>query len=307
MAIDPTRGLPSFTEMYNAYKNRGSLGDAVNAGVSGFMEAKAATSKQAKEAAETQEATSHAKWYETQAKGGGQKTVSAASLPDEVRERLAKAGAIDEQGNTLESSAKIAMQGTKQESDAASAADKLAAQMAAFEQKKAHDAEVSKITAERDADRAKFTGNQQEMDAARTVANVTSKETPPGIGDKIWNAVQKPFTKEDTATILNDKQKHAAINALTQKGGFAVGQSKPQVTPSTEQLMAGAHTPAPMTPAPTPLVPRSAAKPGKPKPVFTQEDINALQEGASFIDGSGKVKIKKTVDGVVYSVPVKGQ
>lgn len=36
MAIDATKGLPSFSEMYAAYKNRASLGDALQSGLQGY-------------------------------------------------------------------------------------------------------------------------------------------------------------------------------------------------------------------------------------------------------------------------------
>ncbi len=40
MAIDATKGLPSFSEMYNAYKNRGNLGDVLKAGVTSYYQGK---------------------------------------------------------------------------------------------------------------------------------------------------------------------------------------------------------------------------------------------------------------------------
>lgn len=43
MAIETTRGLPSFSEMYQAYKNRGNIGQALEAGVTGYLEGKAST------------------------------------------------------------------------------------------------------------------------------------------------------------------------------------------------------------------------------------------------------------------------
>lgn len=49
MAIDPLRGLPSFAEMYGAYKNKKSLGDmlgeGVVAGVKGWQEGQASAAK----------------------------------------------------------------------------------------------------------------------------------------------------------------------------------------------------------------------------------------------------------------------
>jgi hypothetical protein len=36
MALDSTHGLPSFSEMYSAYKNKGGLADVINAGFSGY-------------------------------------------------------------------------------------------------------------------------------------------------------------------------------------------------------------------------------------------------------------------------------
>ena len=70
MAIDTTRGLPSFSEMYNAYKNQGSIGDAIKAGTEGFTSARAAKAKSTLEAANANEANAHADYYKSQAAGG---------------------------------------------------------------------------------------------------------------------------------------------------------------------------------------------------------------------------------------------
>lgn len=52
MAIDATRGLPSFSEMYTAFKNRGGLAEAITGGLGAYYEGKAAKGKAEESAAE---------------------------------------------------------------------------------------------------------------------------------------------------------------------------------------------------------------------------------------------------------------
>lgn len=53
MPIDSTRNLPSFSEMYNAQKNQGSLADVLRAGQQGFQSAQSAQMKAKEVEAET--------------------------------------------------------------------------------------------------------------------------------------------------------------------------------------------------------------------------------------------------------------
>lgn len=298
MAIDPTRGLPSFSEMYNAYKNQGSLGDSIKAGTEGFMSARAAKAKSDLEGANSREADAHARYYDAQATGGITKKVSAASLTDEVRNKLAAAGAIDADGNVSEASAKVAMQGSKQEGDANAMSEKLAHQQELFEQNKRHQADSLAMQQQLAELKAQVSGANTANNAATTIAN-TNKNAEPTLVEKLGGlaakAVGKPqwvpdeVQRLDRFNAANDQLAGTAGMSHTAPSAQPVAPADAGVTPPTADMIAN-------PPAPKRIFPAKGQGKGtesSPAPVKSKADYDKLPVGAWFVDATGKPTQKK--------------
>lgn len=281
MAINTTRGLPSFSEMYNAFKNRGSLADVINAGVKGYTEGSAAVSKAKKEAAEAREADAHADYYKFQSQGGGQKFVELGGMDDAARTAL---GPYAKDGKVDETTYKMYLATTKQGQDANKAQEQLEQKQRELAQQAKHQEEMAALKEQIATMQNQLGQSNQELNAAQTVANVTSKEADPTLFERGVSFVKESVGGDPLGSVLAERQKKAALKKLSERGGMAPA-STPNVTPSAEQLMT--------QPAPQPQrVPRPMGKSNKPVAVYTQEDYDKLPMGQSYIDSTGKVKVK---------------
>lgn len=277
--IETTRGLPSFSEMYAAFKNKGSIADSINAGVGGYFEGKKEQADVNKKNAEAVEAKSHGKYYDAQVNGGIDKKVPLASLSDEARAKLAPY--VDANGMIPEAAAKVYLSTTAQGQAADKATSELELKQKALEEQTKHQKEMTDIQQQLATLKEALGQKGQALSAAQTVAT-TNKSADPSLLETLAGKAGEALNMPGIVPSEYKRAKQFDAATETLSGTAGIKSSEPQVTPSPTPA------PAPAAVQPPPVV----QKPGKPVAVYTEDDYNKLKPGASFIDGSGKVKIK---------------
>lgn len=242
MALDATRGLPSFSEMLSAFRNRGSLADGLKAGLAGYEKGvgmaaaeKKAASDQRLQGAQTEEALAKA---ESLRSGGTKKRIPLAALPEAAKTALA--AYADEAGTVAEEAAKIYLSTTEQggKNDRANEMLKLQQERLAAEQKAAE--ERAALQAELTRVREESGVASRELNAAKTVAETTSRaEAPTMLESGIISPVKEFITGDPLSSVLAQRQNKAAMEKLSQTGGIspqpaprpALAPSKPKIQP----------------------------------------------------------------------------
>lgn len=287
MAIETTRGLPSFSEMYSAFKNRGSLGDAITAGTQAFTGARAARSKSDLEAANAEEALAHADVYKRQAQGGIEKRIPLAALPEGAKEALA--AYADEMGTITESQAKIYLSNTAQGAASEKAANELALREQQLAQQTKHQQEMAAVNQQLADLKAALGQSGQELSAAQTVAN-TTKGASPSLAQKLMGKIGEAT---DMPSLVPTEYTRAQQNAaaLEKLSGTAnipttIPIAERGVTPPTAEMIANPPTPKPQRVYP--LQGKSKGTRNSPTPVKSQADYDALPVGAWFVDSTNK-------------------
>lgn len=288
MAIDPTRNLPSFSEMYSAFRNQGSIGDAINAGTKGFTDARAAKSKSALEAANAQEATAHAKYYESQASSGGEKRLDPGTLGPEAAAALNPYVGPD--GKVSDAVAKLYLQKTGQSAAGEKAANDLALKQQMFEQNTKHQQEMQTVQQQLADLKAALGQSGQELSATTTVANSTKGANPSlvqkgmGLAGALVSKMGAPNLGEAMTPdeVIKAQQNAAALEKLSGIGKIdhQIPVAERGVTPSTAEMIAPPQKVYPL---------QRAAKGTKnsPAPVNSRADYDALPVGAWFVDSKG--------------------
>lgn len=240
MAIDATRGLPSFSEMLSAFRNRGSLASALNAGVQGVEKgigiaqtgAKNA-SQQRLETAQTGEAEAHGRYYDAQAAGGAQKKVPLAALPESIKPQLA--AYVDAEGNVPEAAAKVALATTEQGGKAERAAEMLKVQQEALDERTKSQARQAQLEAELNRIREESGNEQRSITANKGVIEAT-KDASPTLLQRGVNFVKEGVTGQPLDVVLQERQNRAATEALARKGGVPSGTDRLNKLEGTARL-----------------------------------------------------------------------
>lgn len=292
--IETTRGLPSFSEMYNAFRNRGNLGQAINAGVEGYFGQKSEMSKEALNAANAKEANAHADYYKSQATGGTEKRIPLAALPEGAKMALGQYA--DAQGTVTESQAKIYLANTAQGAAADKAANDLDLRTKNLEQQTKHQQEMAVVQQQLADLKAALGQSGQELSAAQTVANTTKGASPSlvekgmGLAGQLATKMGAPKIGEMITPdeVIKANQNAAAMEKLQgiSKIPTQIPVADRGVTPPTADMIA----------PPTPIVPSQNSAKGtrlSPMPVKTREDYDALPVGSWFVDSTGKPTQKK--------------
>ena len=296
MAIDTTRGLPSFSEMYNAYKNQGSIGDAIKAGTEGFTSARAAKAKSTLEAANANEANAHADYYKSQAAGGTEKRIPLAALPEGAKAALGQYA--DANGSVTESQAKIYLANTAQGAASEKATNELNLRTQALEQQTKHQQEMAAVNQQLADLKAALGQSGQELSAAQTVANTTKGAAPSlaekgmGLAGTLVSKMGAPKLGEMITPdeVIKAQQNAEAVSKLSgiAKMSHEIPPRDRGVTPPTAEMIA--------PPPPQKVYPLARNAKGtrtSPAPVNSREDYDALPVGAWFVDSTGKPTQKK--------------
>lgn len=238
MAIDATRGLPSFSEMLTAFRNKGSLADTLKAGLAGYEKGvgiKAAAAKEASEAslraAQAEEAKAKAESLRTPKA----KRVPLAALPETIKPSLAPY--VDSEGMVPEEAAKVALGTTKQGQDADAASRELKLREDALAQRIEAAKKEAELRAEINRIREESGAASRELNAAKTVAETTGRmDSPPLLEKAIISPIKEALTGDPTAAVLAQRQNKAAMEKLAQTGG---------ITPQPQAMPAPAPRPSP--------------------------------------------------------------
>ncbi len=220
MAIDPLRGLPSFSEMYNAYKNRGGLGQALQGGIDAYTEGRAAKSKENLQSAEAEKNRADAKHYATP-KSESFVRLDQISDPAE-KAALAQYASPDAQGvMTLPISTYNAVTKRSQGQEAIDLKNQLAQAQAERNQQLAEkDRALQKVAEEKASLQAQLSPVNQTINAAKDLASsaaTVDAPTPIGrLGSLLKEKVLPPALGGGTPTsaVAAERQGEAARTAL---------------------------------------------------------------------------------------------
>lgn len=283
MAIDATRGLPSFSEMYGAYKNRGGLADAINAGVSGFESGMKMTSD--KKQAQAEIALKNAQAQEALGKATKDPNASKmdirpfAATMDPGAFELLKAGAtmgpngellIDKSASPQIASTYNAAQANK--TDRERLAQQLDIEKEKVKREEAKNAaDIANAEKGRElqavdlANRAKGTPVSRAQGFAASAAEAVAPIMPEFIGNPLLD-----LTADTRKAVSTNKQ----IEATKSLGQDILAQnlSKKTVGQSPKKGP-GSKT--------------------SPIPVYTDEDHAAVPSGSWFVDGTGVATLKR--------------
>lgn len=262
MAIDPTRNLPSFSEMYQAYKNRGGLGQALQGGLNAYTGQKKQVAEESKDNASAQQSLAEASYYKNKANSPAEKKVPVSALPQQVQSSVLPYA--DEQGLVPLSVAQVASGTNKQGLDASAKEKELAAREAALTEAERHNKERDALQAELNNTKQQLGAAQQELSAANTVADITSKAEPPSLLNRGVSAAREFLGQGPTEDVLNERLKQAALQKLQERGGMAQA--------------GGAPSPA-LAPAPARQPAKAVVIDGSPA---SEKVYNALPKGATY-------------------------
>lgn len=264
MAINPTRNLPSFSEMYSAFKNRGGLGETLQTGVNAFNSGMEAAGKAKLQAAETKKAEAEAK-KASMPKSEGVVRIDQIVDPKEKADLLQYAqpndqgllvvpistySAVTKRGmgqETLDLKTQLAEQAAKAQTEAA-----------------ANQARLAKVAEEKAALQATLGPQAQALTAASRLAEEAGKVGAPTMLQRGVSFVKEAVTGEPLASVLAERQGKAARQKLSEIGG---------VNPVDEAT--GINVPAPSLPT-----------------VNTTEEYNALPPGSRYQDSYGNIATK---------------
>lgn len=263
MAINSTRNLPSFSEMYSAFKNRGGLGDALQAGVTGFNEGAAAQSKENLQASEAEKNRAEAK-----AKAAPKEGVIRLDqiLDPKEKEALAQYASPNEQGLlVLPISTYNAVTKRGQGQEALDLKNQLVLEQAkAAEERAANQARLAKVAEEKAALQAQLGPRAQELSATRSLAEEAGKVESPTLLQRGASFIKEKVTGKPLSSVLAERQGEAARAKLADFG---------QVNPVDEAT--GINVPEPALPT-----------------VNSTEEYNALPAGTKYKDSYGNIATK---------------
>lgn len=217
MAINSTRGLPSFAEMYEAYKNRGSLGQSLQAGVEGLKSGIEIARKGKETDAEAKLKNAQALKAETDAKRPKEGFIRIDQIID-PREKadLAQYATANEEGVlVVPQSTYNAVTKRGQGAETLDLKAKLAAQQA--------EADAARIKAEQErlALQQELGPRAQATSAAKGLGELASKVDAPTIPNRILSFGKETIGMEPTAAVLAERQRQAAAKRLEELQGNA--------------------------------------------------------------------------------------
>lgn len=243
MALDATRGLPSFSEMLQAFRNRTSLGETLQAGLAGYEKGVGLAAKSKEAASEADLRTAQADEARAKAEslraGGTKKRVPLAALPESIKPQLA--AYVDAEGMVPEEAAKVALGTTEQGRKTESATKELELRQKAFEEQQRSAKEREDMQAQIQALREELGRRGQDITAARAVAETAGKVEPPTLLERGASFIKEGVTGQPLDAVLAERQRQAATQKLSELSGITPNQ--------------------PMTPAPTRSAPRPAPAP----------------------------------------------
>ena len=179
MAINSTRNLPSFSEMYSAFKNRGGLGETIQTGVNAFNQGMEAQSKANLQSAEAEKARADAK-KASMPKAEGVVRIDQILDPKEKAD-LAQYAQPNDQGLLvvpISTYNAVTKRGLGQ--DTLDLKNQLAlAEAKAQEERAANAARLAKVAEEKAALQAQLGPQAQQLSATRTLADEAGKVAPP--------------------------------------------------------------------------------------------------------------------------------
>lgn len=244
MAINSTRGLPSFSEMYSAFKNKGSLGETLQAGVEGYKTGVEMKRKNA--AQESQSALEQAQAKKALHEATTEKAtfvrIDQITDPKEKAELAQYATPNTEGIMVVPTSTYNAV--TKR-TQGAEMLDLKAQHDAAMAAK---DADLARAAQEKQALLNEIGPKAQSISAAKGLAESAGKVGEPSLAGRLVNPLQKLVTGTDISSVAAEKQREAAnarlqtlmSNAQGAVTDNAVGiQPTPNYTSEAEALAAG--------------------------------------------------------------------
>jgi hypothetical protein len=264
MAIDSTKGLPSFSEMYSAYKNRGGLGDVINAGVSGYYDAKAAKSKENLQASEAEKNRAAAK-KDLMPKEEGVIRLDQILDPKEKQDLMQYAKPNDQGLLVLPISTYNAVTKRGQGQEALDLKNQLTlAQQQQAEERAKNAQELTRIQQEKADLQAQLGPRAQELSATSRLAEEAGKVDAPTLLQRGVSGVKEAFGGKPLESVLAERQGSAARSKLSEIG---------KVNPVDESQGIGVFN-------------------SKTPTVNTSEEYDALKPGTVYRDSYGNIATK---------------
>lgn len=268
MAIDATRGLPSFSEMYSAFKNRGGLADAITAGFQGFESGRAGAAKAQESAANVELTRAKAKEAMANANKDPLANMMDASLikPNVSKEQWAL---IEAAGTPVGDKLMIPRsylssivplvreQGSERRAELSREA----------EAKKLEEQLAAQAERQRQSERA---GDERQAEAQRMQAltQVAGEKIPVrGIEKAVISPIKELITGRPTETVQKLREQEAAKEALKTKAGLR--------QPNPVDAATGINT-------------FDATLPE----VNSQEEYDRLPKGTRYRDSFGNIAVK---------------
>ncbi len=277
MAINATRGLPSFSEMYSAFKNRGSLGEALQGGFKAYDEGRAATSKENLQASEAEKNRAEAK-----AKSAPKEAFVRLDqiLDPKEKQDLAQYATPNDQGvMVLPVSTYNAVTKRGQGQETLELKNQLAlADQKAAEERATNAARLSQVAEEKAALQAQLGPEAQEISATRSLAEEAGKVEAPTLFQRGASFIKEKVTGKPLSSVLAERQGEAARAKLA-----TLGNVGPQ---AGEPLPKGPIVPNPVDEA------TGSTFNSKIPTINSTEEFNKLPAGSQYYDSYGNLATK---------------
>jgi hypothetical protein len=287
MAIDTTRNLPSFSEMYNAFKNRGNIGEAINAGTQGYFTAKNDMSKRDLQASEAHKNEAEAEYNRTHAKMLQQNTgvirLDQITDPKEKAD-LAQYATPNAEGILIVPlSTYNAVTHKQQNAEALDLKKQLNDTVAKHNQDIAtKDQQLAAIAQEKAALQAQLGPKAQAISANRDLATSAGSVEPPTLLQRGVSFIKEAAGGSPLTSVLAERQAEAARAKLAQLGGADTGTPSPTPSPTP------APTANPVDEATGINIPKNSKIPT----IDTTDDFNKLPPGSQYYDSYGNLATK---------------
>lgn len=231
MALDALHGLPSFSEMLQAFKNRTSLGETLQTGLAGYEKGVGMKTAAAKEVSESDLRSAQAEEARAKAKNLGsttsKKRVPLAALPETIKPQLASY--VDEEGMVPYEAAQVALSTTEQGRKAEGANKELEMRQQQLEQSRKSQEENLALRQQIADLQAQLGPKAQELSAARAVVEATGKQEAPSLLQKGVSAVKEGLGGQPLESVLNERMQSAATKKLAEMGRITPPSAEPQL------------------------------------------------------------------------------
>ncbi len=280
MAIDTTRGLPSFSEMYSAFKNKGNLGEVLKAGVTGYNDATNDRSKRDLQAAEAEKNRAEAK-KASMPKSEGVVRIDQI-LDANEKAALAQYAQPNEQGLlVVPISTYNAVTKRSQGQDALDLKNQLVLEQSkSAEERAANQARLAKVAEEKAALQAQLGPKAQEISATRSLAEEAGKIEAPTLLQRGASFIKEKVTGKPLSSVLAERQGEAARAKLATLGNVNGGPQPGEPLPK-----------GPVVPNPVDEATGNVFN-AKIPTVNSTEEFNKLPAGSQYYDSYGNLATK---------------